>query len=367
LVVQKSLQSHIQTIAQTDGSGQSLGNGSAARSKTALSFRAAFGGEVTRFGGYNGLHILICQLILIGIADASPDPRLLSLVPSGAQLVAGISASTIQDQPQNFVLMTPSNWVDLQDFFALTGADDTRSIHQIVFVEVANKDGRASEHSLLVSGRFDQPHIFKSAVQGGAAVKNFGGIPVLEIQPFARDRGTFKGVRWLAILDSNVLVFGSVASAQVELNRYLLRNHADESLLRRLARLRSKDQTWCLLSSSGQAVDTLTSAHEIHDVLAKLSPELAELAQSGSELEFGVRYGRRVDFEYEVTFAPAGGSRRGPASLRPPSVGPAKSESLLPTLDTPVDAKAVHGQISVSNSRYKEWLAQIKPARPRSD
>ena len=188
-----------------------------------------------RFHGHKKLQILFFPFMLVGIAAASPDLRLLSLVPPGAQLVAGVGASTIESQPDNFVLITPNNRVDLQDFFSLTGADDTRSIHQIVFVAVANKDGQASEHSLLVSGRFDQPHVFKSAVDGGATVTNYGGIPVLEIQPFAREHRTFKGVRWLAILDSTVLVFGSVATTQIELNRYLLQNHADESLLRRLA------------------------------------------------------------------------------------------------------------------------------------
>ena len=315
-----------------------------------------------RFHGHKKLQILFFPFMLVGIAAASPDLRLLSLVPPGAQLVAGVGASTIESQPDNFVLITPNNRVDLQDFFSLTGADDTRSIHQIVFVAVANKDGQASEHSLLVSGRFDQPHVFRSAVDGGAAVTNYGGIPVLEIQPFAREHRTFKGVRWLAILDSTVLLFGSVATTQIELNRYLLQNHADESLLRRLARLRGKDQAWCLLSASVHTVASLTRGPEIHDMLAKLSPELAELAQSASELEFGVHYGRRVDFEYEVTSASAGASRIGPDSFRWPSVEPAKSESLLPALNTTVEANAVHGHIALSSSRYKEWLALINRA-----
>ena len=314
------------------------------------------------FHGHKKLQILFFQVILIGVATASPDPRLLSLVPSGAELVAGISASTIQGQPDNFVLMTQNNWVDLQDFFALTGADDTRSIHQIVFVEVkvANRDGQPNEHSLLVSGHFDQRHVFKSASDGGTAVTNYRRIPILEIQPFAREHGRFHDVRWLAVLDSSILVLGSVASTRQELDRYLSHSQMDELLVRRLARLRSKDQTWCLLSASVQRLPSLIRDHEIHDVLAKLSPELAELAKSGNELEFGIHYGRRVDFEYEVTLTSVG--RIGPDSFRH-SVEPAKSESLLPTFKTTADAEAVHGDISVSMSRYKTWLAQIEPAR----
>jgi hypothetical protein len=304
------------------------------------------------------------SLIFVGIAQAvSPDPRLLSLVPPGAQLVAGIGASTIQSQPHNFVLITPNNWVDLQDFFALTGADDTRTIHQIVFVEVANKEGRPGEHSLLVSGGFDQPQVFKSAADGGAAATNYRGIPLLEIQPFARERDTFKDVRWLAILDSRVLVFGTISSTRRELDRYLEHSQTDETLLRRLARLRRKDQTWCVLSPTVQALPSLTRGREIHDVLAKISPELAELAQSGSELEFGVHYGRRVEFEYEVAFASAAASRVSPNSPRQSPVEPSKSASLLPALGTAGDGNTRHGVIVVSMSRYKAWCAEIRGQR----
>jgi hypothetical protein len=113
---------------------------------------------VTRFHAHKKLPILFFSFILVGItAAASPDPRLLSLVPPGAQLVAGISASSTQGQPDNFILMTHSNTVDLEDFFALIGSDDTRSIHQLVFVAVPNNDGRPSEHGILASGHFDQP------------------------------------------------------------------------------------------------------------------------------------------------------------------------------------------------------------------
>jgi hypothetical protein len=265
-------------------------------------FRTHFGGHVTRFYGRKKLSILLFPFILAGITSAaSPDPRLLSLVPPGAQLVAGIGASSIQGQQNNFVLMTHNNSVDLGDFFALTGADDTVTIHQIVLVATANNEGQAEERSLLASGHFDQPHVFKSAADIGAAVTNYRGIPVVELQPFARELGKLKSVRWLAVLDSSVLVFGSIASTRFEIDRSLDHTPADAALLGRLARLRSKDQTWCLLSASSPTFPSLSRGDEMHAVLVHLSPELAEFAQSGSELEFGLQYGRRVEFDFEVT------------------------------------------------------------------
>jgi hypothetical protein len=314
---------------------------------------------VTRFHGHKKFPILIFPFIMAGLAAAAPDPRLLSLVPPGAHLVAGISASVRDGQPQNFVLITPNNWADLQDFFALTGADETRVIHQVVFVAVADEDGQPKEHSLLVSGQFDQSHIFKSAAAGGAALSTYRGIPVLEIQPFTRERGKFNDVRWLAVLDSSVVVFGTAASTQLELDRHLSRSRPDGSLLRRLGRLRSKDQTWCLLRISSRALSVLTGNQEIHNALTELNPELAELAQSAKELGFGMYYGRKVEFEYEVALDKTATGPFGPDSFRQSPAKPPGSASLLPALNATGDANSRHGLIAISISRYKAWLSEV--------
>jgi hypothetical protein len=312
---------------------------------------------MTRFHLHKEFPMLFIPLIFAGMASAaSPDPRLLSLVPPGAQIVAGISAPAQQGQPDNFVLITHNNTVDLKDFFALTGADGTRIIHQIVFVAIAVNQGPLSEHSLLVSGHFDQPRLFRSATDGGAAVTSYRRIPVLEIQPFPRERNTFNDVRWLALLDANVLVFGSIVSVRLELDRYLARSQTDASLLRQLAHLRSKDETWSVLSAP------LRNA-EIYRALAALNPELAELARSGDTFEFGLHYGRGVEFEYDATVASTEASRPGLDSHSQAPVEPASGASLIPVLNTAVDAHTLHNIIEVSMSRYKAWLAEISGAR----
>jgi hypothetical protein len=62
---------------------------------------------MTRFHGHKEFPMLFIPLIFAGMASAaSPDPRLLSLVPPGAQIVAGVSAPVQQGQPDNFVLIT---------------------------------------------------------------------------------------------------------------------------------------------------------------------------------------------------------------------------------------------------------------------
>lgn len=323
---------------------------------------------MSRFHGHKKATIPIVPFIFIGIAAAaSPDTRLLSLVPPGAPLVAGISAPSIQGQPDNFVLMTHNNTVDMEDFFSLTGADDTRTVHQIVFVSVTNSDGQLGEHSLLASGHFDRLRVFKSAADGGATVTNYRSIPILVIQPLARERGTFNHVRWLAILDSSVLVLGTISSTRLELDRYLEHSQTEETLHRRLARLRSKDQTWCVLSPTVGTLSPPGWDPGIPRVLAMLNPELAELVQSGNELEFGLYYGRRVEFEYDGAFASTAASRVGPDSFRQSPVDPTESASLLPALDRAGYADTRHGVIVVSMSRYNTWLAGIRSRRTPVD
>jgi len=52
------------------------------------------------------------------------------------------------------MLVTHNNTVDLADFFALSGADSSRSIHEVILLAAADGTGGLGEHSLLASGHF---------------------------------------------------------------------------------------------------------------------------------------------------------------------------------------------------------------------
>jgi hypothetical protein len=289
--------------------------------------------------------------------EAITSFRRLGMVPPGAQVVAGINASPQPDQSDNFLLITHDNTVDLQDFLALSGADGSRIIYEVVFVAIANSTGLLSEHSLLVSGHFDQPHIYESAVEGGATVTYYRGIPVLVIQPFAREQGAFNNVRWLAVLDSNILAFGTIATLQRELDRYIAHSPADSPLLNRLGRLRAKDQTWCLLSP-------LTRNDEIRGLLATLDPKLANIARSGDSFELGIHFGRRVEFEYDVT-VDSTVPGRAISQLVHSSVASENGASLLPALNIIGGDNAARGVVEVSMSRYRTWLAEVRRYKER--
>jgi hypothetical protein len=283
---------------------------------------------------------------------------ILALVPTGAEMVAEISAPLHQRQPDNFVLITHSNTLDLNDFYALTGADSTRVIQQIIFVAVGEKAGVLSEHSLLVSGHFDQARIYQSAIGGGASPTSYQGISILELLPFAHERGELNKVRWLVVPNSDLLLFGTIASVQQELDH--LRNHSptDPSLLNRLARMRHDVQTWCMLSVPARNAAIWT-------LLAALNPQLANLTREAASFQFGIRYARQVEFEYEVTTASATATRA-IADLFPRSEArPAKEEALLDMNDLTEDGKTIHGTLKVPIARYNSWLAEVS-ARTRA-
>jgi hypothetical protein len=126
-------------------------------------------------------NVLVTALLpLFAVASASavkPDPKLLSLVPPTAQIVAGMNAPSVSGQPDSFLLITRNNTVDLRDFFALSGVDDSRVIQQIMMVAAEDRTNSLAEHSLLASGRFDQRRsskLLRRMERHSATLKVFG-------------------------------------------------------------------------------------------------------------------------------------------------------------------------------------------------
>jgi hypothetical protein len=300
--------------------------------------------------------LLACIAVPISPA-ATADQKLLSLVPPGAQAVARISSPSPAVMG-NFVLTSRNNGIDFNDFLALTGADSTLVVHELVHIASADSAGRVKEHSLLASGNFDRECIYRSALNRGASVTRYRGLPV--VQPLGRERSEFSEVRWLAIPESSILLFGSIASVQQELDRHLDRSPVDPRLVARLARLRRDDHSWCVLS-------VLTWTSDIRHSLAAINPKLAELLKDGDTLQFGIHYGRQVEFEYEVTTDSSHTALAMLASLTQSVAGPEKDPALLRSTDAISEGNTVHGVIKVSTARYNAWLTEVTaPERGRN-
>jgi hypothetical protein len=305
-----------------------------------------------RFYGIRTFAMLLFPLIAVEMVSAAPvDPKLLSLVPPGTQLVAGVSYQTPTGHLESLLVMGPDNLLDRCDFISLAGVDDSKVIRQMIFADGGSAPSTLGEHSILVSGRFDQTRIFKAAVSNGATVTEFRGFRVLVQQPFERELGTFKDVRWLVVIDSKMALFGTRFSIQQELDRYLDGSAVDPLLMQKVSRLRPDDATWSVVLGVFNADD------ELEQVFRSLDPALANLIHDRKPFQFGIRYGRKVEVEYEVSL-PSGASAQSISNFSAQSLvaGHRTGSSLLPGLDLTADSAPVHGVLKVTTKHYEEWL-----------
>ncbi len=298
------------------------------------------------------LSMVLLAFFKVGLVSAvTPNSRLLSLVPPSAQVVAGMSTSSSGNQPGSFLLITHNNSVDLDDFIALTGGDPARVIQQVIMVSGDGSHRTLTEHSLLASGHFDPT--FTRRPTAGTSASRYRDTPVLVVQPFARERADFNDVRWLAMIDSDVMLFGTIAMVKQELDRYLSRSVADPFLVQKLAQLRRDDDTWCVLARP-------VYSETMRSVLELLDAKLADSIQDGDTFEFGIHYGRRVEFEYEFHTPTRASAEAVSRSLVQSLSGTDVTESSrFPASTTSGTDGVVHGAVKVSKGRYDAWLAEV--------
>ena len=306
-----------------------------------------------RYALLNGLAFL-CMLGTAPASPPGPDPGLLSLVPPGAAIVAQVTYGT---EP-TYLVLTRNNTADLMDLQAITGVDPTRTIARTIFAATRGSQGLISEHSLLASGHFDPQHIFKAAVENGATKAEYLGIPVLSVPPLDRAKGISRDLRWLAVIDSQIAVFGTVPMVQEELSRYLARSPADVSFIVRLSHLHSADQSWCVLTP------TVYNREIVRRTLAALDPGLGRLDHANDGLILGIHFGRRVEIEYESASDSSNTEVSQPEtqpgfSQAPPELPPTASHFVSNSNTT------LPRVIRLSKKQYDEFIAQ-EEAREQS-
>lgn len=296
--------------------------------------------------------------LLFQSAQASellPDPRLLQLVPPESQIVARTPSTSIPGQLGGFLLVTFNNKIDLKDFFALIGGDPSRSIHEFVFVATAGTDGVLREHSLLVSGHFDREAIFRLVSDRTAIRKSYRGLAVLAVPPFAREASSFQELRWLAILDERIAIFGSVASVQRELDRWIANSPADPEILERLSRLDQRDETWCLLPAP-------RPGGLVASIFGKLDARLEVLADEGRSIQYGIHLGKKV----EITLSnnpPTQTSSK--TRVDPPGVESIPSSSFLSGSSEADVSRTV--RVKIRQQAYETWQAGFSGGTPLID
>jgi hypothetical protein len=172
------------------------------------------------------------------------------------------------------------------------------------------------------------------------------------MQPFARERDSFYHVRWLAMMDSKLAVFGTPALIRTELDRYLNHSAADPSLERKLSHLRHDDVSWCVATVP-------EGDNEIRPIFRALDSTFADLLRMGDTIQFGIRYGRQVEFEYEVNLAARSDAEAIQRSFAEPAANQVKSSTLPVSTFSRVDG-GVRGVLKVPKARYETWLAEAK-------
>ena len=173
-----------------------------------------------------------------GYGSASPlSSRILSLVPPGAEIVAGF-----ENHPDStsgrLLLTTHNNRLDLEDWQALTGVDSSRRFDEVIEAAASDGAGDLSEHLLLVAGRLDRELIFRSLEENGVQSTGFQGQRIMVIKPFARERGDMLQDRWFVILENRIGILGTPGIVQRALQRYADHSVPDSVLEERLSLLR---------------------------------------------------------------------------------------------------------------------------------
>ena len=162
--------------------------------------------------------------------------------------------------------------------------------------------------------------------------------------PFARELDTIKDVRWLAVMDSSVALFGTRTSVEDELERYLARSEGDPSLMLKVSRLRPDNATWSVLG-------TFDIHNKLAQVFTSLDPVLANLIRDRKSFQFGVRYGKKVELEYDAVV---------PSAAPAPSIANFPGQSLVARNGN--GASGVHGVVKITVAQYKAWLAECAQA-----
>jgi hypothetical protein len=179
------------------------------------------------------------------------------------------------------------------------------------------------------------------------------GIDLLEVDPFARDQPTFKDVRWLAVIGTDLAVFGTIANVREELDRYTDHIPADSSLLESIGRLRPDDETWCVMSDTVQK-------DGVRRALGSLDVRFLDLARDAYHFQFGIHYGRRVRLDYDSpAISPSNALASDGHKTVEQVLADAGMRSFVNAPGVKPDTHSVRGVLSIARARYEKWLSEL--------
>lgn len=303
------------------------------------------------------LYSLALTPALTVVALASPlNSRLLALVPPGAEIVSGFENHHVPPGHGQLVLNTRNNRIDLDDWQALAGVDSKRAFEQVIEV-AASVPGRGmlSEHMVLVEGRLDKEQIFRAAELNGSQRADCEGQSIMLIEPFTREKGEMRVVRWLAILDNRIGILGTPYLVQSALHRFLTHADIDMPLMERLSQLRRDDTSWNVM---------LWAPRVLKNYSAEPPGAWGRLMEGAEVVMVGARFGSKVCIDFTVHATDRGteffktkAAAFGEVFGLSPQTGAPQPRGLS---DVSFESNRVQGSIKLSWEQYEEWG---KPAK----
>jgi len=262
------------------------------------------------------------------------------------------------------LLTTHNNRLDLDDWQALTGVDSKRVFDEVIEVAAAPSGGALSEHLLLVAGRLDRERIFRSVEENGSHSVRFQGERIFLIEPFARERGDMLDVRWLAILENRIGIFGTPWLVQQTLRRYADHAVADSVLEERLALLRPDVTSWNVLVPLRKTANKLS--------FGPAYSAWSQLQEDADVLTIAVRFAPKIRIDFSIHADTA----RGPeffirkagiftdalgTGASPDANSPQQAQRRLQNFS--LEPNHVQGSMELSSSEFAVWCDHLYMGR----
>jgi hypothetical protein len=299
--------------------------------------------------------VLLATSATVSALAAPRNSILLPLVPPGAEIVSGIANPETPGASGRLLLVTDNNNRDFEDCLALLGIDGGRSIEQVIEAAASPFSRDRSEYVLLLAGSFNHFSIYKAALENGATSLVHDGVSLLAISPFQRQQRQFNRVRWLAILDERILIFGTPAKVSDALDRHAHNEQTDPVLARRLGQIHADVDSWTVIALQPPLLE-----RHLADYL--LSEGCRAELKDADELAVGIHYGP-LDRVYFAFHKLEGSESAGPlptgAQLFPASVTSVKQLRIDKDSTAP---DWIRGSFRVRDKELDHWLSSVDKA-----
>lgn len=239
--------------------------------------------------GAVSIRFLATAALFLSSSLCIAQSELARLIPPGTPVLAGMRRTAPGQSDDLLWIATKNNAGDLKQFVFVTAGDSGRRFDQVIVADFASDTDSLGNHLLLAQGRFSFAAIASTTPVGEASSGSYKGVPVLIFESLANQS---RGFRWLAVPQSHVALFGSPASVQQALDRYLSNAPGDRAILDRLKNIPQHDAAWSSLTLDSRQVESHLDLHGSGDGIYPCLHHAHEITlgiQPGSSMKIELR------------------------------------------------------------------------------